>query len=88
MVAILASLFLNSATKILRQALGERRLTKNAHKEHGMRTLCKLVLVSGVAMATAAFPAMAQQGQQQMPMGQGGMMGPSGTGMMNQSTTS
>ena len=39
-----------------------------------MKMLCKLVLMSGVAMAAAAFPAMAQQGQQQMPMG--GMMGP------------
>jgi LTXXQ motif family protein len=50
-----------------------------------MKMLCKLVLMSGVAMAAAAFPAVAQQGQQQMPMGgmmgQGGMMGP---GMMNQ----
>ena len=45
-----------------------------------MRTLCKLMLMSGLAMATAAFPAMAQQGQQQMPMG--GMMGQGGTGMM------
>ena len=45
-----------------------------------MKMLCKLVLISGVAMATAAFPAMAQQGQQQMPMG--GMMGQGGTGMM------
>jgi hypothetical protein len=46
-----------------------------------MKMLCKLVLMSGVAMA-AAFPAMAQQGQQQMPMG--GMMGQGGTGMMGQ----
>ena len=45
-----------------------------------MKTLCKLMLMSGLAMATAAFPAMAQQGQQQMPMG--GMMGQGGTGMM------
>ena len=29
--AILASLFLNSASKILRQALGEWRLARNAH---------------------------------------------------------
>ena len=42
-------------------------------KEDGMRTLCKLVLLSGVAMVAAAFPAMAQQGQPQMPMA--GMMG-------------
>ena len=41
-----------------------------------MKMLCKLILMSGVAMATAAFPAMAQQGQQQMPMG--GMMGQGG----------
>ena len=27
-----------------------------------MKMLCKLVLMSGVAMAAAAFPAMAQQG--------------------------
>ena len=52
-----------------------------------MKMLCKLVIMSGVAIAAATFPAMAQQGQQQMPMGQGGMMGPSGTGMMNQGTT-
>ena len=51
-----------------------------------MKMLCKLVFMSGVAMAAATFPAMAQQGQQQMPMGQGGMMG-SGTGMMNQAPT-
>jgi hypothetical protein len=55
-----------------------------------MKMLCKLVVMCGLVM-TAAFPAMAQQGQQQMPMmgqgtmgqgtmGQGGMMGP---GMMN-----
>ena len=47
-----------------------------------MKMLCKLVLMSGVAMAAATFPAMAQQGQQQMPMG--GMMGQGGTGMMGQ----
>ena len=35
-----------------------------------MKMLCKLVIMSGVAIAAAAFPAMAQQGQQQMPMGQ------------------
>lgn len=41
-----------------------------------MRMLCKLVVVSGVAMVAAVFPAMAQQGQQQMPMmGHGMMMG-------------
>jgi hypothetical protein len=33
--AILASLFLNSANKILRQALAEWRLTKNAHPAMG-----------------------------------------------------
>ena len=33
--AILASLFLNSAHKILRQALAEWRLTKNAHPAMG-----------------------------------------------------
>jgi hypothetical protein len=64
-----------------------------------MKMLCKLILMSGVAMAAAALPAMAQQGQQQMPMGgmmgpgglmgQGGMMGPGGMmgqggGMMGQ----
>ena len=32
-----------------------------------MKMLCKLVIVSGLVM-TAAFPAMAQQGQQQTPM--------------------
>ena len=32
-----------------------------------MKMLCKLVLMSGLVL-TAAFPAMAQQGQQQMPM--------------------
>jgi hypothetical protein len=41
--------------------------------------LCKLVLVSGVAMAAAALPATAQQGQPQMPMmGHGMMMGGQG----------
>jgi len=50
-----------------------------------MKTLCKLLLMSGVAMAAAALPAMAQQGQQQMPMG--GMMGQGGTGMMGQGGT-
>ena len=45
-----------------------------------MKMLCKLVLMSSFAIATVAFPAMAQQGQ--MPMG--GMMGQGGTGMMNQ----
>ena len=29
-----------------------------------MKMLCKLVLMSGIAMATVAFPALAQQGQQ------------------------
>jgi len=48
-----------------------------------MRTLCKLVLLSGVAMATAVFPAMAQQSQQQMPMQQGQQQMPMmGHGMM------
>ena len=32
-----------------------------------MRMLRELVLISGVAIATAAFPALAQQGQQQAP---------------------
>ncbi len=60
-----------------------------------MRMLQKLALASGLAVAAAAFPAMAQQGQQQMPMmgqgaggmmgqGAGGMMGQGGPGMMNQ----
>jgi hypothetical protein len=45
-----------------------------------MKILCELVVMSGLVL-TAALPAMAQQGQQQMPMmnqetmGQGGMMG-------------
>ena len=42
-----------------------------------MKMLCKLVIMSALVM-TAAFPAMAQQDQQQAPMmgqGQGGMMG-------------
>jgi Spy/CpxP family protein refolding chaperone len=40
-----------------------------------MRLFQKLLVIGGLAMA-AAFPAMAQQGQQQAPMmGQGGMMG-------------
>ena len=52
-----------------------------------MKILCELVVMSGLVL-TAAFPAMAQQGQQQMPMmgqetmGQGGMMGRGG--MMGQ----
>ena len=58
-----------------------------------MKMPCKLILMSGVAMATAALPAMAQQGQLQMPMGgmmgQGSMMSPGGMmgqggGMMGQ----
>ena len=45
-----------------------------------MKKLCELVVMSGLVL-TAALPAMAQQGQQQMlmmgqgTMGQGGMMG-------------
>jgi hypothetical protein len=56
------------------------------YKESAMKMLCKLVLMSGVAMAAAVLPAMAQQGQQKMPMmGQGGMMTQwMGPGMMNQ----
>ena len=49
-----------------------------------MKMLCKLVIMSALVM-TAAFPAMAQQDQQQAPMmgqGQGGMMGQDG--MMGQ----
>jgi LTXXQ motif family protein len=49
-----------------------------------MKMLCKLVIMSALAM-TAAFPAMAQQDQQQAPMmgqGQGGMMGQGQGGMM------
>ena len=50
-----------------------------------MKMLCKLVIISALVM-TAAFPAMAQQDQQQAPMmgkakgmmGQGGMMGRGG----------
>jgi hypothetical protein len=52
-----------------------------------MRMLHRLALASGLAVATAAFPALAQQGQQQMPMmgqGAGGMMGQGAPGMMNQ----
>ena len=44
-----------------------------------MRILHTLALASGLAIAAAAFPVMAQQGQQQAP---GGMMGPGG--MMRQ----
>ena len=55
-----------------------------------MKMLCKFVIMSTLVM-TATFPAMAQQGQQQMPMmgqgtGQGGMMGRGGMmcpGMMS-----
>jgi len=52
-----------------------------------MKMLCKLVIMSALVM-TAAFSAMAQQGQQQTPMmgqgtmGQGGMMGRGMQGMM------
>ena len=49
-----------------------------------MKMLCKLVIMSALVM-TAAFPAMAQQDQQQAPMmgqGQGGMMGQGQGGMM------
>jgi LTXXQ motif family protein len=51
-----------------------------------MKMLCKLVIISALVM-TAAFPAMAQQDQQQAPMmgqGQGGMMGQGQGGMMGQ----
>jgi hypothetical protein len=51
-----------------------------------MKMLCKLVIMSALVM-TAAFPAMAQQDQQQAPMmgqGQGGMMGQGQGGMMGQ----
>jgi hypothetical protein len=40
-------------------------------KERGMRTLCTLVFVSGMAFAAAVFPAMAQQDQQQTPADHG-----------------
>ena len=54
-----------------------------------MKTLFRLVLVSGVALASAVFPAMAQQGEQQTPMmGQGqqgqGMQGMMGSGKTDQ----
>jgi hypothetical protein len=51
-----------------------------------MKMLCKLVIISALVMA-AAFPAMAQQDQQQAPMmgqGQRGMMGQDQGGMMGQ----
>ena len=51
-----------------------------------MKMLCKLVIMSALVM-TAAFPARAQQDQQQAPMmgqGQGGMMGQGQGGMMGQ----
>ena len=51
-----------------------------------MKMLCKLGIISALVM-TAAFPAMAQQDQQQAPMmgqGQGGMMGQGQGGMMGQ----
>jgi hypothetical protein len=60
---------------------------EGAFKEDAMRMLQKLALASGLAVAAAAFPAMAQQGQQQMPMmgqGTGGMMGQGAGGMMGQ----
>jgi hypothetical protein len=44
-----------------------------------MRILHAVALASGLAVAAGAFPVMAQQGQQQMPM-----MGQAGPGMMNQ----
>jgi hypothetical protein len=46
-----------------------------------MSMLRKLMLVGGMAIATASMPALAQQGQQQMPMGHG-MMGQGGPGTM------
>jgi len=50
-----------------------------------MRMLRRLTLATGMAIIAAAFPALAQQGQQQAPMmGQGGMMGPGAGGMMGQ----
>ena len=51
-----------------------------------MKMLCKLVIMSALAM-TAALPVMAQQDQQQAPMmgqGQGGMMEQGQGGMMGQ----
>jgi len=49
-----------------------------------MSTLRKLMLVGGMAIATASTPALAQQSQQQMPMmgGPGMMMGGGQPGMM------
>ena len=49
-----------------------------------MKMLCKFVIMSTLVM-TAAFPGMAQQGQEQMSMmgqgtGQGGMIGQGGDG--------
>jgi hypothetical protein len=49
-----------------------------------MRMLHRLALASGLAVAAAAFPAMAQQGQQQTPMMGQGMMGQGTGGMMGQ----
>jgi hypothetical protein len=49
-----------------------------------MRMLCRIVLASALTIA-AILPAIAQQGQQQMPMmgqGEGGMMGQGAGGMM------
>ena len=48
-----------------------------------MRMLSQLLLVCGVAIVATVFPALAQQGQQQMPM-TGGMMGQGSPGMMGQ----
>jgi hypothetical protein len=51
-----------------------------------MKIFCKLVITSALVM-TAAFPAMAQQDQQQAPtmgQGQGGLMGQGQSGMMGQ----
>ena len=43
-----------------------------------MKVLCKLVLMSGVAMAAAAFPAMAQQCRAADADGPRRQMGPGG----------
>jgi hypothetical protein len=51
-----------------------------------MKMLFRLMLVSGVALASAIFPAMAQQGEQQTPMMGQGQQGQGMQGMMDQGT--
>jgi len=88
--AVLAALFLQSATKILRQAIDEWRLTSGgraemisspAEYEREKRTMTarKWLIVSALLALAATDSMVLAQGQQQTPQQQMPMMGP---GMM------